>query len=438
MKGQRLNKVFKTLDECPPKYMGDIKPNRWVDLTGQTYNYLTVLYYIGSDKKRSQWLCHCNNCGKYVIVNSHNLRSGHTKSCGCLISENLRNDLSGQQFGYLKVLHYDCSKNESPYYIVQCTNCGKIYSANGYAIQKQISCGCINSIKANILLKTFKESDLNYISNVQTEKTFDDCVFRNKLKFDFYFPPFHQHTKGVVYEYDGEQHYKPIKFKKELSDTEMYKNFITNQIRDWIKDKYCILNNIPLIRIKYSSKKNPSYKEIINNEYIVGKAQASNDEIYVFDIIDADIVNYHEATFNILAGISCTFKCCLDNPTVCQNSDLCKNTPIRFSIQKLIERFNNQHIAQSVTLQGLECLDNLKQVLWFIYYFRQTNQEPIIIWTGYTKEECEDLIYLITEVMHWNNIIIKFGRFIMNRPSRYDEVLGVTLASDNQYAEKIS
>ena len=35
------------------------------------------------------------------------------------------------------------------------------------------------------------------------------------------------------------------------------------------------------------------------------------------------------------------------------------------------------------------------------------------------------------------NIIIKFGRFIPNRPSRYDEVLGVELASDNQFAKRI-
>ena len=31
------------------------------------------------------------------------------------------------------------------------------------------------------------------------------------------------------------------------------------------------------------------------------------------------------------------------------------------------------------------------------------------------------------------NIYIKYGRFIPNKPSHYDELLGVNLASDNQY-----
>ena len=35
------------------------------------------------------------------------------------------------------------------------------------------------------------------------------------------------------------------------------------------------------------------------------------------------------------------------------------------------------------------------------------------------------------------SIIIKFGRFIPNKPSRFDELLGVELASDNQYAMRL-
>ena len=36
------------------------------------------------------------------------------------------------------------------------------------------------------------------------------------------------------------------------------------------------------------------------------------------------------------------------------------------------------------------------------------------------------------------NIIIKFGRFIPNQEGHYDEVLGINLASKNQFGEKIS
>ena len=40
--------------------------------------------------------------------------------------------------------------------------------------------------------------------------------------------------------------------------------------------------------------------------------------------------------------------------------------------------------------------------------------------------------------MNFNNIIVKFGRFIPNQESHYDEILEVNLASPNQYARKIS
>ena len=40
--------------------------------------------------------------------------------------------------------------------------------------------------------------------------------------------------------------------------------------------------------------------------------------------------------------------------------------------------------------------------------------------------------------MKWENIIIKFGRYIPNQEKHYDDVLGIELASDNQYAEVIS
>ena len=49
----------------------------------------------------------------------------------------------------------------------------------------------------------------------------------------------------------------------------------------------------------------------------------------------------------------------------------------------------------------------------------------------YNKDEikCLDLL------QEYGNIIIKYGRYIMGEELHYDEVLGVNLASSNQYAE---
>jgi hypothetical protein len=56
----------------------------FIDLVGHKYSRLTVIEQRESDKRGgSRWLCQCD-CGKTLVVSSHNLRSGNTKSCGCL------------------------------------------------------------------------------------------------------------------------------------------------------------------------------------------------------------------------------------------------------------------------------------------------------------------------------------------------------------------
>ena len=60
--------------------------------------------------------------------------------------------------------------------------------------------------------------------------------------------------------------------------------------------------------------------------------------------------------------------------------------------------------------------------------------DDIVIYTGYNKDEVKEYIYWLSD---FSNIIIKFGRYIPNQEKHFDEILGVYLSSDNQYAEKI-
>ena len=110
---RRKDKIYEKIEDCPQKQ--EIVNKRIIDLTNNNYGYLTVLYYVGSKNNRANWLCYCNKCGKYIVVNSHNLRTGHTLSCGCLISEKLRKEYTGKQFGYIQIISYDKSINETPY-----------------------------------------------------------------------------------------------------------------------------------------------------------------------------------------------------------------------------------------------------------------------------------------------------------------------------------
>lgn len=57
------------------------------NLVGQQFGRWTVIkqsidYISPKGKREPQWLCKCT-CGKYSIIRSHMLKSGHSKSCGC-------------------------------------------------------------------------------------------------------------------------------------------------------------------------------------------------------------------------------------------------------------------------------------------------------------------------------------------------------------------
>jgi hypothetical protein len=54
------------------------------DLTGQKFNRLTAIKRVeNSSNGKVQFECLCD-CGKAVVVSSTNLKSGNSKSCGCL------------------------------------------------------------------------------------------------------------------------------------------------------------------------------------------------------------------------------------------------------------------------------------------------------------------------------------------------------------------
>lgn len=132
---------------------------------------------------------------------------------------------------------------------------------------------------------------------------------------------------------------------------------------------------------------------------------------------------------------NCTFKCEKEcNKAFCQNSNLAKIPIITISNQKLINQYLKNPITKALVFGGLEPFDTFKDVVEFIILFRKVCNDPIIIYTGYDKAEItKELSMLIP----FKNIIIKYGRFIPNQPPHYDNVLGVKLASDNQYAEKL-
>lgn len=77
------------------------------------------------------------------------------------------------------------------------------------------------------------------------QKRFSDCRSKNPLPFDFYLPAY-----NLCIEYQGEQHYIPIK-RGHQTLKEAKKALEYNKYKDQIKKDYCIKNNIKFLEISY-------------------------------------------------------------------------------------------------------------------------------------------------------------------------------------------
>lgn len=147
-----------------------------------------------------------------------------------------------------------------------------------------------------------------------------------------------------------------------------------------------------------------------------------------------DFTNYKKPSM-FIAFPSCSWKCEKEcGMRVCQNSVLATTPNINVDIRNLIERYMNNPITQAVVCAGLEPFDNWDDLQCFIMNFRYWCYDDIVIYTGYTKEEIADKIEWLKL---YEPIVIKYGRFIPNQESHYDPVLGIQLASPNQYAERL-
>jgi hypothetical protein len=95
----------------------------------------------------------------------------------------------------------------------------------------------------------------------------------------------------------------------------------------------------------------------------------------------------------------------------------------------------NNPITSAIVCGGLEPFDTGDDLYNFIIAARQYTNDDIVIYTGYNEDEISEELKVLSTIP---NIIIKYGRFIPDQTPKYDEVLGVQLASPNQYGVKIS
>lgn len=157
-------------------------------------------------------------------------------------------DLKGKQFGELQVIDEDTSINKKgSYWICKCS-CGKISTIRGTSLTcgNTSSCGCLKSKGEMLIAKILQELHLEY----KQQYSFIDLVNNknNKLYFDF---AIIKNEKIIcLIEFQGIQHYQPQSF---FGGEE---RFIQQQENDKIKENYCILHSISLIKFSYKELKN--------------------------------------------------------------------------------------------------------------------------------------------------------------------------------------
>ena len=230
--------------ECTNKNRAE---NQRINVVGNKYGRLTILETIaGTKPTKVRCMCDCGNehvCCQTDVIN------GHTKSCGCLwkeaISESNTKDWTGYiSFCGVKFLHQE-RMNEKGQWLwkCRCGICNNSFVAlpakvnNGHII----SCGCrIQSAGEEYIQGVLEGFEIDFLPQFK----FDDCKFKYTLRFDFAIMK-NDHLLGLI-EYDGKQHFEPIEF---FGGDEGFKH---TQERDKIKNTYCNLHNIPLIRLPYT------------------------------------------------------------------------------------------------------------------------------------------------------------------------------------------
>lgn len=150
------------------------------NLIGQKFGNLVVIERVGKNKQGNyKWSCKCN-CGKETIAFGNNLKSGHTRSCGCFNKEmvTLRN-IKNIKHGHAR------KSKESKIYIAwqqiiqRCINPNhkryKDYGARGITVCKQW-------MKFENFLKDMGEAPIGYqIDRINNNKGYykENCHWTN-------------------------------------------------------------------------------------------------------------------------------------------------------------------------------------------------------------------------------------------------------------------
>lgn len=228
--------------ECGKSRKPEVKLRE--NIIGQTFNNLTVDYKTNQKDNSGKFYYSCTcKCGKTnILVVSSDLKTGHTKSCGCqkykyYKNETINNRLILNIYPDTKV---SSAKNRSHYYLCKCLLCNREYITAGTSLSVTSSCGCLNSKGELEIIRLLEANNINYKYQYSVPEL-------PRQRFDFAILD-KDNNLFCLLEFDGEQHYES-NIKNNGWNTK--EHFLYVQQHDLEKDNYAKQHNIPIIRIPY-------------------------------------------------------------------------------------------------------------------------------------------------------------------------------------------
>ena len=219
--------------------------------------------YNPTSKQHSTfWFCKCNLCGNIYSVSRDSLVNNKSQCCnhckGTKISEksSVTSWRKGDQYGFLTII--DRSHYQGKHLYVKCKCiCGKEISVRlehlkGQGHGRIISCGCQTKSSGEVKITQLLENN-----NINFQSQYRIKEFNILSPFDFAIFDDNNNLLGLI-EFDGEQHFKPVKY---FGGEEVYK---MQKQRDKAKDDWCLKNNINLIRIPYTDYNKLSIEYLVS------------------------------------------------------------------------------------------------------------------------------------------------------------------------------
>jgi len=223
--------------------------NESISIHNNKYDYSLVNYI--NNKTKVKIICPEHGVFEQ-IPKSHLLGSGCHKCCNNykLTRENFiakSNETHRNKYDYSLVDYHNTHTEVD----ILCKEHG-VFSQKAYKHMYGNGCpNCKYSKSEELISYILIENNIKF----EREKTIDNCVYKNKLRFDFYLSDF-----DIYIEYDGEQHFRPI------ANWGGEKSYEVLKKRDYIKDRFCENNNIKLFRISYKDDIIRSLCEILSVE----------------------------------------------------------------------------------------------------------------------------------------------------------------------------